>query len=128
VKTVKIRQGFVSNSSSSSFILTNTTKKPLRIVDFIAENPQILQRFLRGYGEGKAEGYAQMSINSPEVIPQTQRQMLKDARKLKQMLKPGQNEVVFGDDQGTLIGQVCDYQLRRGGKSKNFEWKLIDAH
>ena len=31
---------------------------------------------------------------------------------------------VFGDEQGTLIGQVFDYILRDGGRSKNFAWEF----
>ena len=32
----------------------------------------------------------------------------------------------FGDEQGTLIGQVFDYILRDGGSSENFTWRFYE--
>jgi len=46
---MKTRNGFVSNSSSSSFIIRNTSDKELTIVDFVKENPQLIDQFLEEY-------------------------------------------------------------------------------
>ena len=42
---MKTRQGFISNSSSSSFIIRNNSDKELTIVDFVKENPQLIEQF-----------------------------------------------------------------------------------
>jgi hypothetical protein len=34
--------------------------------------------------------------------------------------------LVFGDEDGDVIGNVFDYMLRDGGKSKNFKWKISE--
>lgn len=55
---MKIRMGFVSNSSSSSFIITNTTTKLKTILDLAAELQKELRavggdykKYVRGLGE-----------------------------------------------------------------------------
>ena len=35
-----------------------------------------------------------------------------------------EEQYVFGDEDGTLIGRVFDYILREGGDSENFEWRF----
>jgi hypothetical protein len=47
--------------------------------------------------------------------------MIKDSKRLEP-LKPGDNQVVFGDEQGSMLGHVYDYILREGGASERFEW------
>ena len=39
---MKIRKGFVSNSSSTAFMITNLTNKEKTLVDFVEENPQLI--------------------------------------------------------------------------------------
>ena len=46
---MKIRNGFVSNSSSSSFIIINKSNKKLTLVDFVKENPQIVEEWNKYY-------------------------------------------------------------------------------
>lgn len=106
---MKTRNGFVSNSSSSSFIITNTSDRKLTLVDFVKENPQLVKQYCERYGE---------SI--------TQEELIRSARREDPMnFKPGKpTESVFGDEQCTLIGRVFDYILRNGGKSENFTWQF----
>ena len=46
---MKIRFGFVSNSSSTAFIIWNKTNENRTLVDFVKENPQLLSNFLENY-------------------------------------------------------------------------------
>lgn len=110
---MKIRDGFISNSSSTAFIITNLTdeEETLTIVDFVRENPQLITQFVREY-----------DWNEEEVF--NQENLLKSAEENNEKLKPGENYVVFGDEDGTLIGQVFDYILRDGGSSKRFTWRF----
>jgi hypothetical protein len=130
---MKKRTGFVSNSSSTSFTIENTTDSNLHLRDFVRENPQIVEEFYEMYEFGKP-------TNIDDVI----NQMVKDAdaielkivredkkgNKKKQRiipsLKPGKNFVIFGDQDGNTIGLIYDYALRSGGKSKRFKWEFLE--
>jgi len=107
---VKTKEDFVTNSSSTSFIITNNTKEKKTIVDFVKENPQLIQEFVDMY-QYETERYNQENL-------------IKSAEAENMTLNPGRNTVTFGDEDGTLIGQVFDYILRGGGKSKSFTWRF----
>jgi len=110
---MKIRSGFVSNSSSSSFIICNLTNKEKSIVDFVSENPQLVDEF-RDYYDWNTEedGF-------------TQEEMIKSAKMNNILFAPKEEKIcIFGDESETLIGRVFDYILRDGGKSKSFSWKF----
>lgn len=109
---MKIRNGFVSNSSSCSFFIYNKTNKSLSLVDFVKENHHLLEDFLEGYP---------MYKNDKDFSQET---MIKDAKKRNQKFKPGKNIVAYGDEDSDVLGNVFDYILRDGGKSKSFTWEL----
>lgn len=114
---MKIRKGFVTNSSSTSFIIENTSGRKKTLVDFVKENPQLIDEFKSEY-----EWYAK-----DERF--TQENLIKSAEEENIIFSPHETkECVFGDEQGTLIGHVFDYILRDGGSSKSFMWRFHEYY
>lgn len=110
---MKIRAGFVSNSSSCSFAITNISDSAKTLVDFVIENPQLLEQFLEEYDWYKKD------------TSFTQENLVDSAAKNNETFLPGETKYcILGDEQGTLIGHVMDYILRDGGDSKSFTWRL----
>lgn len=111
---MKVRNGFVSNSSSSSFIIRNLTSSSKNLVDFVKENPELIKCFVDGY-DYSSEEYNQENL-------------LKSAEENNIEFKPNESKrCVFGDESGTLIGIVFDYILRTGGISDSFSWYFDES-
>ena len=46
---MKTRIGYISNSSSTSFIIRNISDKHKTLVDFVKENPELIEEFVDYY-------------------------------------------------------------------------------
>jgi hypothetical protein len=110
-----IRDGFISNSSSTSFIITNKSNRHRTLVEFVIENPQLIEKWNDKYGWG-ANVYSQL-------------QLLISAHENDIIFEPHESHTcTFGDEDGTVIGRVFDYILRDGGSSENFDWDFLEFH
>ena len=107
---MKSRMGFVSNSSSTSFYITNHSKETKTLVDFVDENRQLADIFNDAYSDTIT--WVDLIYSAPQERP--------DER-----WAPGEKKrITFGDESGTVIGRVFDYILREGGSSKSFSWEF----
>ncbi len=106
---MKIRNGFVSNSSSTSFIITNKTNEYKTIHDFLKETSFLVEDFNNEY--------------DAEI---TEKEFLEDADyyKMYNFIPHESEELSFGDEDGNSAGRVLDYMLREGGESKSFKWQF----
>lgn len=105
---MKMRIGFISNSSSCSFTICNKTDEIKTLVDFIKENPQLLVDFNEEYKHNF-----------------TMEELLDSAKHRGIIFQPTSSQTcIFGDEDGTVVGAIFDYILRDGGDSDSFSWKL----
>jgi len=105
---MKARMGFVSNSSSTSFTVTNLTDKPKTIFDFANELHFMVDAFNSLHHTVEKDSFLNAAINYK-----------------KYQWGPHQSlYVTFGDEDGNDMGVVFDYMLREGGKTASFEWKF----
>jgi hypothetical protein len=108
---MKFKLSFVTNSSSTAFMITNLSSENKTLVDFVMENIELVDLFNEEYSEDY-----------------TRLQMLESAAGENFEFRPGEQKLcVFGDEQGTIIGRIYDYILRDGGKSKNFSWHYYES-
>jgi len=109
---MKTRTGFVSNSSSTSFIITNKTDKDLTLVKFVKENIHLLDKWNKEYS-----------------YDDSLKELLLSAKENNFTFKAKSSEAyTFGDEDGTLIGRIFDYILREGGSSESFTWNFSEYY
>jgi len=109
---MKNRTGFVSNSSSTSFIITNLTNEPKTLKDFVLENLHLIKEFNQEYNWHNF----------------TRDQVVKATKHYDITWAPNEEKIcTFGDEEGNALGHVYDYILRDGGISKSFQWRYHES-
>lgn len=105
---MKIKKGFISNSSSTSFVIVNKSNSPKTLVDFVEENIYLVDDFNNEYSG---------NYTADDLIQSAKDNNIKwDALERKTCM--------FGDEDGTIIGRIFDYILRNGGESNSFTWRF----
>jgi hypothetical protein len=102
---MKIRLGFVSNSSSSSFCISNITNEDKKLSDFILENIHFVDEY---------NCYFKDNIIKENILDNLQ----------NLTIKANSSWVVkFDDNDRTIPAElVFRRQLSPSGKSQSFEW------
>lgn len=103
---MKLRNGFISNSSSCSFIISNNSNSDKKLLDFAKETIYLLHKF------------------NKEYYSVSEKDFLKNAKNLDLNIPVGSNIYIFGDEYGGILNTVYDYMLRDGGSSENFSWEF----
>ena len=106
---MKIRNGFVSNSSATAYIIINKTDSDKTVLDLAKETIHLFEAFKVEYDWHK---------------DMTEKEFLKSAENRDEIFKPGENITAFGDEDGDTVGQVYDYMLRSEGESDSFIWRF----
>jgi hypothetical protein len=108
---MKIRDGFVSNSSSTSFTFRNKSNESKTLVDFVKENAHLIDKF-----------------NDYYDYEYTLEECVKDAEGQNITFSPKDECVLTFSDHDGPLGHVYDYILRDGGESDNFEWSFYEMN
>lgn len=110
---MKKRKGFVSNSSSSSFIITNKTDKDLTFVDFVNENPHMVVDFVDYYDwyDYTFEDFLGSANSNDTIIPAN-----------------SSDEYEFSDNGGDVLENVLHTVLVNCGESESFKWGGHESH
>jgi hypothetical protein len=116
---MKIKTDFITNSSSTAYMITNLSNEQKTLVDFVKENPQLITMYLEEYGD---------IWETDRNKKFTKENLIKSAEENNIVFKSMERKYcVFGDEDGTLIGNVFDYILRGGGSSENFKWEYEEG-
>jgi hypothetical protein len=101
---MKAKLGFISNSSSCSFVIKNQTDEHKDIRDFAKETLHLVLEFNEQYDHDT-------TIES----------FMNDCNEYYISWEPGETRyAIFGDEDGTDMGRVYDYMLRDADYSKSF--------
>lgn len=112
---MKIKADFITNSSSTAFIITNKSNEVKTLMDFVLENPHLIEQYKQEYAYQGDSRFTQISL------------LESAARNFDEVFEPGKDKYcTFGDEEGTIVGQVFDYILREGGESESFDWRFCE--
>lgn len=143
---MKIREGFVSNSSSSSFIFTNTSDKKISRLKFMAELAEYIKALYiteRAKDSSKVEYYNECNTeNSCVAIDDSICQMFneeeyectnegKEARKQSRYFKPNKPVTVIirmDGDGGTVAENIFGHCAPEKGHTDNFKWEYKERY
>ena len=118
---MKIRLGFVSNSSSSSFLITNKSRKSKKMKDFAKQISFIHDKFIEEFPEYFNDKDKRKRYSKEEMI--------KEANKsIPMSWGPGKtHKVEFSTEDGVynLLGFVVAVMLRENGETEDFSWKYL---
>ncbi len=104
----KFRTGFVSNSSSSSFIITNLSPKKMTMEDFALETIYLVKEFNEYYD-------ADITLGDFFTAVEDYNYEWEPFEALN---------CIFGDEDCNALGRVYDYMLRDDGCTNSFKWYL----
>ena len=116
---MKIRIGFVANSSSTSFMIKNLSDEPKSLLDFANEVAYMVDKFNVKYGGGI------MPHITLEDFLESARHYDPAPNKKKKSIMPHTKAMwTFADESNCAIGIVLDYMLRPSGRTKSFKWRV----
>jgi len=103
---MKIRNGFVSNSSSSSFYIKNKTNSIKTLEDFANETSYLVEDF--------NEYYSWENRTVEDFMRGCDRGIVWEPKEGK--------SISFGDEDGDTMGAIYDYMLRDKNETDSFSW------
>ena len=106
---LKIRSGFVANSSSSSFIIHNHGED-ISLAEFVVLAKHEILESMEFY---------EWEHHFDEVI--------ESAAQRREVIESGEHEYAFGDEDGDLVGAILDYALRDGGDVGRVAWRFSES-
>ena len=122
---MKIRIGFVTNSSSSSFVIVNKTSKSKRLVDFVTENMKLIQKLVK---DNDLESYITEGDDSTNPTPSLtlEEKIMEDTRMNDRIFQPGRPSIMNVSSEDDSLIDLILYHLSGDGKSKSFDWFMGD--
>jgi hypothetical protein len=104
---MKIRDGFVSNSSSSSFCVENKTNQDKRLSDFIRENENLIAHFNHSFRE----------THEPVTLQDMLDSIDEDTK-----IPANQSVGLEFESYAQTYGMVLRFSLAASGNTESFEW------